>query len=111
MVGLASMMMTRRFQRLGDLVCGTVVVVEERQWLSGMAALDDPFGVLVYNASGRDVTHVMVDGALLVADRRLAYADTSELIRDAERLGVRRFAFWRLGQEDPAVWVRLRAAP
>jgi 5-methylthioadenosine/S-adenosylhomocysteine deaminase len=49
-----------------------------------LAPLDDPFGVLVYNASGRDVTHVMVDGALLVADRRLAYADTSELIRDAE---------------------------
>jgi spore germination protein YaaH len=30
-----------------------------------------------------------------------------ELIRDAERLGVRRFAFWRLGQEDPAVWTRV----
>jgi spore germination protein YaaH len=31
-----------------------------------------------------------------------------ELIRGAEQLGVRRFAFWRLGQEDPAVWARLR---
>jgi peptidoglycan-N-acetylglucosamine deacetylase len=29
-----------------------------------------------------------------------------ELIAGAERLGVRRFAFWRLGQEDPAVWER-----
>ncbi len=27
-----------------------------------------------------------------------------ELIRDAERLGVTRFAFWRLGQEDPRFW-------
>ena len=30
-----------------------------------------------------------------------------ELIGGAERLGVRRFAFWRLGQEDPGVWERV----
>jgi spore germination protein YaaH len=30
-----------------------------------------------------------------------------ELVRAAEQLGVRRFAFWRLGQEDPAVWSRV----
>jgi spore germination protein YaaH len=27
-----------------------------------------------------------------------------ELMRGAEKLGVTRFAFWRLGQEDPGVW-------
>jgi spore germination protein YaaH len=32
-----------------------------------------------------------------------------ELIDGAERLGVTRFAFWRLGQEDPAVWSRITA--
>ncbi|MDQ3950627.1 MAG: hypothetical protein M3282_09785, partial [Gemmatimonadota bacterium] len=26
------------------------------------------------------------------------------LMRDAKRMGIRRFSFWRLGQEDPAVW-------
>ncbi len=31
----------------------------------------------------------------------------AELMRAAEALGVRRFAFWRLGQEDPAVWSKL----
>jgi len=30
-----------------------------------------------------------------------------ELIRGAQQLGVSRFAFWRLGQEDPAIWQRL----
>ena len=30
-----------------------------------------------------------------------------ELIRGAEALGVRQFALWRLGQEDPAVWERV----
>ncbi|MEX2174974.1 MAG: RDD family protein [Pirellulaceae bacterium] len=41
-VGLAVMTMNRRYQRLGDLVCGTIVVVEDRQWLTGVAKLDDP---------------------------------------------------------------------
>jgi spore germination protein YaaH len=31
----------------------------------------------------------------------------SELIGEAEKSGVRRFAFWRIGQEDPAVWSKL----
>ncbi len=41
-VGLGVMTMNRRYQRLGDLVCGTIVVVEDRQWLTGVAKLDDP---------------------------------------------------------------------
>ena len=41
-VGLSVMTMNRRYQRLGDLVCGTIVVVEDRQWLTGVAKLDDP---------------------------------------------------------------------
>jgi uncharacterized RDD family membrane protein YckC len=34
--------LNRKYQRLGDLVAGTIVVVEERQWLTGVAQLDDP---------------------------------------------------------------------
>ena len=41
-VGLVVMAMNRRYQRLGDLVCGTIVVIEDRQWLTGVAKLDDP---------------------------------------------------------------------
>jgi uncharacterized RDD family membrane protein YckC len=40
--GLIVMSMNRRYQRLGDLVAGTIVVVEDRQWLTGVAKLDDP---------------------------------------------------------------------
>lgn len=40
--GLVAMSMSGRFQRLGDLVCGTVVVVEERPWLMGVARVEDP---------------------------------------------------------------------
>lgn len=40
--GLASMMLTTKFQRLGDLAAGTMVVVEERQRRSGVARVQDP---------------------------------------------------------------------
>lgn len=33
---------------------------------------------------------------------------TARLIRDARAAGVHRFALWRLGQEDPAIWAALR---
>ena len=41
MVGLVAMALNRRFQRVGDLVCGTMVVIEERQWLTGLIKLED----------------------------------------------------------------------
>ena len=42
LLGLAATMMNDRFQRLGDLACGTLVVVEERQRIHGLTALADP---------------------------------------------------------------------
>jgi uncharacterized RDD family membrane protein YckC len=41
-IGILATAMNRKYQRLGDLVAGTIVVVEERQWLTGVAMLDDP---------------------------------------------------------------------
>lgn len=42
MFALIAMACNRRAQRLGDLVCRTMVVVEERPWFSGMARIEDP---------------------------------------------------------------------
>jgi uncharacterized RDD family membrane protein YckC len=33
---------SRRFQRAGDIVCGTMVVIEERRWLTGVSKIEDP---------------------------------------------------------------------
>jgi len=41
-LGLASMMISRRYQRIGDLVAGTVVIVEERISTGGLAKFEDP---------------------------------------------------------------------
>jgi uncharacterized RDD family membrane protein YckC len=40
--GLASIFLTERFQRLGDLAAGTMVVVEERQRRAGVARVKEP---------------------------------------------------------------------
>ena len=42
LVGMISMILTKRFQRLGDIVAGTVVVSEEPQWAFGLVQHDDP---------------------------------------------------------------------
>ena len=41
MIGLITPMLNDRYQRLGDVVCGTIVVIEDRRWLFGVAKLDD----------------------------------------------------------------------
>jgi hypothetical protein len=42
LAGLVTSALNRRYQRLGDIVCGTMVVVEERRWLFGVAKIEDP---------------------------------------------------------------------
>ena len=41
LVGLAVSAMNSRRQRLGDLVCGTMVISEEQSWMQGVARLND----------------------------------------------------------------------
>lgn len=42
LVALIVPAMNRRWQRLGDLVCGTMVVIEEKNWMHGVVQLRDP---------------------------------------------------------------------
>ena len=64
-----------------------------------LAPLHDPVAVLVYNATGRDVTDVMVGGEFVVADRRLRTADPSQLVREGQSAAER---VWRAAGLAPA---------
>jgi 5-methylthioadenosine/S-adenosylhomocysteine deaminase len=44
---------------------------------------------LVYNANGSDVTHVLVDGKVVVADRRLQTLDQDETLKQAQLVASR----------------------
>lgn len=41
LVGLLSMILTKRMQRLGDIAAGTIVVVDERNWALPLTRVDD----------------------------------------------------------------------
>ncbi|AGA30511.1 RDD family protein [Singulisphaera acidiphila] len=42
LTGLTSMLLTRKFQRLGDLAAGTMVVVEQRRGRAGLIRVEEP---------------------------------------------------------------------
>ena len=64
---LASMILSRKFQRLGDLAAGTMVVIEERRWRRGVTRIDDPEVDAVFAwlpariAAGSDLARVLSD--------------------------------------------------
>jgi 5-methylthioadenosine/S-adenosylhomocysteine deaminase len=57
-----------------------------------LAPLYDPIPTLVYNASGRDVTHTMIDGKFVVQDRRLVHHELREILANARQASD---MFWR----------------
>ncbi len=40
--GLIAMLCSRRYQRMGDLVCGTIVVIDDKSWLVGVTKITEP---------------------------------------------------------------------
>ncbi len=57
---------------------------------------NDPLGTLVHTGMGRDVTHVVVEGALVVEDGRPTRCDMDEVMREGEAAAT-------------AVWARAQA--
>jgi len=87
--------------RLGSLEPGKsadLILVDLQQ--PHLAPLHDPVAVLVYNATGRDVTHVMVGGSFVVADRQLMTADMTSLISEGQLVAE---SVWRAAGLAPPV--------
>lgn len=69
--------------------------------LAHLAPLHDPVAVMVYNATRRDVTHVMVGEEFIVTDRHLTACDLPRVIREGQLAAE---GVWRVaGLEAPAV--------
>lgn len=71
-IGVLFMACNRRYQRIGDLVCGTLVVIEERPWLGGLARIDDPraYQLASYLPSDLHVSRSMALALAHYAERR-----------------------------------------
>jgi 5-methylthioadenosine/S-adenosylhomocysteine deaminase len=63
-----------------------------------LAPIHDPVAVLAYNATGRDVTHVMVGGRFVVEERRLLTASEPEIVAHAQAVAER---VWSAGGLEP----------
>lgn len=74
--GLAAMTFSPRYQRLGDLVCGTMVVVEDRFWLRGVARLDDPRAIQLagYLPADLEVSRTLARTLATYVERRQYFA-------------------------------------
>jgi len=85
MLGLAAMAANNRYQRLGDLACGTIVVVERRSKLRGVAPLEHP--EVVRMAEHLPVSFVVSRG---LAHALSVYVARRELIAPARRFEIAR---------------------
>jgi len=96
-LALLTMMMNRRFQRLGDIVSGTMVVVEERQWLTGVAKLEDGRAAQLANYIPADyiVTRSMARSLAGYVDRRRFFSNARrrEVARHIAEPLIDRFGF------------------
>lgn len=96
-LALLTMTMNRRFQRLGDIVSGTIVVVEERQWLTGVAKLEDNRAAQLANYIPADyvVTRSMSRCLAGYVDRRRFFSSARrrEVARHVAEPLIERFGF------------------
>lgn len=84
---------------VGSLEAGKqadLILVDLRQ--PHLAPLHDPVDTLVYNASGRDVTHVMIGGKFVVEDRQLQTATTGDIVQEAQAAATR---IWQAADLPP----------
>ncbi len=93
-IGLLAMMFTHNYRRLGDLVCGTMVVVEQREWAPDVIHVETPEVVEMasrppdFRASrnlSRAVANYLERRRILTAERR------SEIARHLRDALVRRY--------------------
>ena len=103
MIGLMTMISTRRLQRLGDLAAGTMVIVDERSWRLPVAKVDDPRVPALASFVPGDyrVSRSMARALAIYAERRhyLTPARRREVARHLTIPLVERFEF--RGDIDP----------
>lgn len=97
MVGLISMLSTKRMQRLGDLAAGTMVIVDERSWRLPVVKVDDPrvAALASYVPGDYRVSRSMARTLAIYAERRhyLTPARRREVARHLTIPLIERFEF------------------
>ena len=100
MVGLVAASMNDRYQRLGDLACGTMVVREEPHWLTGVAAVNEPEVIRLGNSvpASFQPSHSLARALAVYVGRRANFTPARR-IQIARYLGVPLRERFKLPQE------------
>ncbi len=72
--------------KIGSLETGKladIIVVDTKA--PNMVPVYSPYAALVYGANGANVRHTIVDGVILMEDRKLLTVNENEIIQDAQR--------------------------
>jgi uncharacterized RDD family membrane protein YckC len=98
LVSLICMVMTSRFQRLGDLAAGTMVVVNERSWVPTNVKLEDPriASLSEYIPANFRMNATLARAIALYAERRgrISHARRLELASHLAQPLIRQFGLW-----------------
>ncbi len=78
-----------------DIVCVDLSSINNQPVL-------DPLWTLIYRSSGSDVVHVLVDGEIVVRDRKLTRVDEQALIKETQ--SVIRSYLNKAGLENQRIW-------
>jgi uncharacterized RDD family membrane protein YckC len=80
-VGLVAAMLNDRFQRLGDLASGTMVVVEERPWFRGVVRLNNPEAIRLAGQipAGFQASRTLAQALAAYVQRRLSFPEMRKL--------------------------------
>jgi uncharacterized RDD family membrane protein YckC len=97
MLALVLMALSPRFQRLGDMVSGTMVVIEQRHWLTGVARLEDARVPQLANLIPSDypISRTLARTLAAYVERRRFFAAPRrrEVARHVAEPLIRRFGF------------------
>ncbi|MEM3763278.1 MAG: amidohydrolase, partial [Desulfurococcaceae archaeon] len=73
-------------------------------WVPHLHPLVNPVSHLVFAASGSDVKHVIVDGKLIMFNRRVLTLNEEEIIEEAEKRAFELYSRTGICLEPDTVW-------
>lgn len=79
-----------------------IIVVD--YWRPHLHPMNNPVSHLVYAASGSDVKHSIIDGRLIMYNRRVLTMDEEEVIEEAERAAISLYERAGVCREPDLVW-------
>jgi len=92
-------------EHVGSIEAGKKAdIITINYWDPKLMPLNDPVSHIVYAASGNDVRDVIIDGKVVMRDRRVLTLDEDEVLRNVERMSRELFERTGICREPNIMW-------